>query len=325
VTETNGVALVTGATGFVGGHLVEALVGSGTSVRCLVRPQSDRRWLPASVDLAYGSIDNAASLTSAVDGVAVVYHLAAVTSAIRGFDYDGVNHGGVVRLLDALAARAPDARLVFSSSVAAGGPAHMGRPVTEADPPAPIGPYGVSKARAEQAIATSGLNTVIVRPPAVYGPRDRDVLTVFRMMVHGWALRTGPVGQQLAMIHVRDLVSGLLAAGRHREARGVYYVNGGNYSWEDITAAMGAAVGRRLRVVSLPPGALMAAGRVGRMWAGLSGKRPSITPERALDLVQPAWTCDDARARRELGYAPVVPIAEGMEETAAWYRAAGWL
>ncbi len=327
MTETHALALVTGATGFVGGHLVEALAAhsEGASVRCLVRPDSDRRWLSANVDLAYGSIEDGASLARAVEGVDVVYHLAAVTSAARAFDYDGVNYGGVVRLLDAIAAHAPRARLVFCSSLAAGGPARLGRPVVETDPPAPIGPYGLSKARAEQVVMAANLNAVIVRPPAVYGPRDRDVLTVFRMAAHGWALRTGPPGQQLAMIHVRDLVSGLMAAGRHREVGGVFYVNGGNHSWEALMAAIGAAVGRRPHVVSVPPAAVMVAGRLARLWSAWSGSRPSITPERALDLAQAAWTCDDSRARRELGYAPTVPIEDGIRDTAAWYRSVGWL
>src|SRR5579863_3902805 len=246
-----GFALVTGASGFVGGHLVEALVAGGYRVRCLVRPQSDRRWLDSlGVSYAAGTVEDAGALRRAVDGVDVVFHLAALTTTARASEYDRINYGGVVRLVDAMAAR--PVRLVFCSSLAAGGPARAGRPLTEADPPAPIGPYGESKLRGEQVVLSGGVPAVVVRPSAVYGPRDRDVLAAFRLAARGLAIRTGPRGQQLAMIHVHDLAQGLAAAGRTAGAAGIYYVNGGNYLWDDINAAMGAAVGRHPLVLPLP-------------------------------------------------------------------------
>jgi nucleoside-diphosphate-sugar epimerase len=323
-------ALVTGASGFVGGHLVDALRADGWAVRCLVRLGSDRRWLPPTgLDLVVGSTDDDASLRRAVEGMGVVFHLAAVTSAARAADYDRVNRAGVERLLEALSAAAPRARLVFCSSLAAAGPARAGRPLTEADPAAPIGPYGASKAEAERAVGRAvtgrGLSAAIVRPPAVYGPRDRDVLAAFRLAAHGLAIRTGPPAQRLAMVHVSDLVRGLCAAAATPTASGVYYVNGGNHEWEEIIQAMGAAVGRRPRVIGLPAPVVMAAGYAARPWARLTGVKPLLTPERARDLVQPAWTCDDARARRDLAYSPRIGLTEGMAATAAWYRARGWL
>jgi len=189
-----GFALVTGASGFVGGHLVEALVAGGYRVRCLVRPQSDRRWLDSlGVTYAAGTVEDVAALRRAVDGVDVVYHLAALTTTPREADYERVNYGGVLRLVEAMAAR--PVRLVFCSSLAAGGPARAGRPVTEADAPAPIGPYGESKLRAEQVVLSGGLPAVVVRPSAVYGPRERDILAAFRLAARGLAIRTGPRGR----------------------------------------------------------------------------------------------------------------------------------
>jgi len=317
--------LVTGATGFVGGHLVEQLVGRGDTVRCLVRPRSDRRWLPQSVELAPGSVDDAASLAQAVTGVQVVYHLAAVTSAVRASDYDQTNRGAVVRLLQAMRERSPSARLVFCSSMAAAGPAPAGRPLTEADPPAPVGPYGLSKRAAEEAIVASPIDAVIIRPPAVYGPRDRDVLAGFRLAARGFAIRTGPRGQMLAFIHVLDLARALAAAGARPAATGVLYVNGGNYPWEDVVAAIGNAVGKRPIILPLPELAVRGAGRAVRAWARVAHIKPLITPERAWDLRQQNWTCDDAAGRRVLGYAPTISLADGMRDTAAWYRAHGWM
>ncbi len=318
-------AVVTGATGFVGSHLVEALLARGDRVRCLTRPTSDRRWLPPQVTQIPGSLDDVDTLAKAVAGVDVVYHLAAVTSTAHPADYDHTNRGGVVRLLTALAARAPAARLVFCSSLAAGGPARAGRPLTETDPPSPVGPYGVSKARAEQEIATARIDAVIIRPPAVYGPRDRDVLAAFRLASRGLAVRTGPPAQQLALVHVADLVRALVSAGYTPRANGLYYVNGGNHSWEDIVSAMGDAVGRRPRVIPVPAPFVRGAGHAARIWARITGAKPLLTPERSWDLVQQSWTCDDARARGDLHYQPQVGLAEGMRVTAAWYREQGWL
>lgn len=317
--------LVTGATGFVGSHLVEALLSRGDRVRCLTRVHSDRRWLPPTATQVDGSLDDADALARAVAGVDLVYHLAAVTSTARPADYDRTNRGGAVRLLTALAARAPAARLVFCSSLAAGGPARAGRPLTEADPPSPVGPYGVSKARAEQDIAASRINAVIIRPPAVYGPRDRDVLAAFRLASRGIAVRTGPARQQLAMVHVTDLVRALVSAGHTPDASGLYYVNGGNYIWEDIVSAIGNAVGRRPVILPLPAPMVRASGYAARAWSRVTGAKPLLTPERSWDLVQPYWTCDDTRARGDLHYQPQVGLADGMRATAAWYREQGWL
>jgi dihydroflavonol-4-reductase len=318
-------ALVTGATGFVGSHLVEALVARGTRVRCLARARSDRRWLPPTTEVATGSLDDPSTLATAVAGVDVVYHLAALTSARQPADYDETNHRGVVRLLDVMAARAPRARLVFCSSLAAVGPARSGRPLTETDPPAPVGPYGVSKSRAEAAIAAANRDAVVVRPPAVFGPRDRDVLVAFRLVSRGMAIRTGPARQQLAFIHVRDVAQGLIRAGETPGAAGVYFINGGNHSWEELIAAIGRAVGRQPLIVPLPAPLVRAAGFVAGSWTRYVGGRPFLTRERAWDLLQPNWTCDDSRARSELAYRPSVSLDEGMQETAAWYRAQGWL
>jgi dihydroflavonol-4-reductase len=318
-------ALVTGATGFVGSHLVEALVARGTRVRCFARAASNRRWLPPNVEVATGSLDDPATLVPAVEGIDVVYHLAALTSARRPADYDDTNHRGVLRLLEVMAAHAPRARLVFCSSLAAAGPARSGRPLTEADAPAPVGPYGVSKSRAEAAIAGAKRDAVIVRPPAVYGPRDKDVLVGFRLAAHGMAIRTGPPRQQLAFIHVRDLAQGLVRAGETPRAAGVYFVNGGNHSWEELIAAIGCAVGRQPVIVPLPAAVVRTAGFIAGSFTRYIGGRPFLTRERAWDLLQPNWTCDDTRARTELAYRPNVTLEEGMRETAAWYRGQGWL
>jgi dihydroflavonol-4-reductase len=317
---------VTGASGFVGGHLTDALLADGWRVRCLVRRNSNTRWLPTDrVEIVYGEVGTPSTLPDAVRGVDTVFHLAAVTSARERSEYTRINAGGTQAVIEAVQAEAPGAMLVLCSSQSAAGPSREGRPITEADTPRPIGPYGESKLAAEQLVIASELRHIIIRPPAVYGPRDVDILFAFRLASAGIAVRVSSRGQKLSMVHVRDLAAGLVAAASADHARGVYYVSGGTHAWEDIVRGIGVGVGRRARVIVLPRPLVVAAAWGNRLVARAIHAKPLLTPERVLDMIQPDWSCDDSRARRELGYASAIPLEEGLAETAAWYRQAGWL
>jgi dihydroflavonol-4-reductase len=295
-------------------------------VRGLVRRESSTKWLPSDrVELVYGDIGTPSTLPDAVRGVDTVFHLAAITSARDRAEYARINTGGTQAVIDAMRAAAPRASLVFVSSQSAAGPSREGRPITETDTPRPIGPYGESKLAAEQLVIASDLRHVIVRPPATYGPRDVDILFAFRLASAGIAVRVSSRGQKLSMVHVRDLVAGIVDAANAEHARGVYYLSGGTYAWEEIVGGIGVAVGRRARVIVLPRPLVVAAAWGNRLVARAIHAKPLLTPERVLDMVQPDWSCDDSRARRELGYEPAIPLEEGLAETAAWYRQAGWL
>ncbi|MBA2565640.1 MAG: NAD-dependent epimerase/dehydratase family protein [Gemmatimonadetes bacterium] len=328
---TRGMALVTGASGFLGSHLVDALVQESWRVRCLVRPTSNLRWLPAArPELAYAALEDGSgqsdALAAALEGVTVVFHLAGLTSAQSTSAYEHVNVQGTRRLLAAVRERAAPALVVYCSSLAAAGPARAGRPLVESDPPLPIGPYGASKLAAEHLVAASGLDHVIVRPPAVYGPRDSDVLAVFRLAARGFAVRLAPADQRLSLVHVRDVAHGLMDAAEHGAGEGVFYVSDGRiHAWSDVIAAIGAAVGRAVRALPVPRPAATALAHASRLLARLTGSKPLLTPERVRDLGQRDWTCDDSRARRELGYRSAFELSAGMADTAAWYRANRWL
>ncbi len=322
-----GVAVVTGATGFVGSHLVDALVEEGWRVRCLARPSSSLRWLPRErIELARAGLDEPAPLREALADARVVFHLAGLTSAVSRAAYVRVNVEGTRALLTAMSERAPRALLVFCSSLAAAGPSPHGRPLTESDPPRPIGHYGRSKLVAEGFVQASGLDHVILRPPAIYGPRDPDILAVFRLAARGLALRTAPAEQRLSLVHVRDLAHGFLDAAELGAGKGVFYLSDGAiHSWAEVVEAIGTAVGRRPRAIPVPPPLAQAAAHAARLVARATGGKPLLTPERARDLAQAAWVCDDARARRELGYRTTFGLLAGMADTAGWYRDNGWL
>jgi dihydroflavonol-4-reductase len=327
VPERSRVALVTGATGFIGSHLVEALLAHNWRVRCLVRDTSVLKWIPTDdVTLINGDVTRAGeNLERAVRGVSVVFHLAGVTSATDDSAYTTVNVEGTRNIVNAMQKAAPDALLVFCSSLAAAGPATTKRPLNETDEPDPVSAYGRSKLTAERIVVESGLQHLIIRPPTVYGPRDRDILAVFRLVARGLALRVAGEGQRLSMVHAQDLARGFASAAES-DGRGLYYMTDGFvHTWESIIQHIGRALGKQPRVISVGPGVAEFLSRAERLRASLFGSKPLLTPDRVVELSQANWTCDDTRARLDIDYESLIALPEGVKSTADWYRAKGWL
>jgi nucleoside-diphosphate-sugar epimerase len=327
MTARRRVALVTGASGFIGGHLVEALVPRDWRVRCLVRKTSRLKWLPTDdVTLMNGEIEMPGEdLDRAVRSVSVVFHLAGLTSAADDAAYTAVNVDGTRNIVESMQRVAPDALLVFCSSLSAAGPATDNRPVNETDVPAPISAYGRSKLAAEEIVSASGLQYLIVRPPAVYGPRDVDILAAFKMAARGISLRVAPAGQRLSMVHAEDLARGFVCAAE-AEGRGLYYMTDGMiHTYESISEQISRAVGRKTRTIAVPRGIADLVSRADRFRGSLTGTKPLLTPDRALELSQDDWTCDDTRARLDIDYESSISLPDGMRKTAEWYRSVGWL
>jgi nucleoside-diphosphate-sugar epimerase len=322
----------------VGSHLVEALAGAGWEVRRLVRPASPPGGpeLPAAlarrVTAHAADYGDAAALARlpALDGVDAAFHVAGVTRRRTLAEFRRGNVAPTAALLDALAAqRRPPGRVVLVSSQAAAGPAPApDRPRTEADAPEPAGAYGHSKREAERVLAAhpGGLAWTVVRPGAVYGPRDVDFLPVFRAAARGVAVYPGPRDALLSLVYVGDLARALvLAATEPRAAGRAYFVAGEERAtWPAVYAAAAAAAGCRLRVAARAPAwALGAAGLAGDAYALVTGRHPLLGREK-VRLGRPRWwVCSAARARVELGWRAEVGLAEGARRALAWYRAHG--
>jgi dihydroflavonol-4-reductase len=321
-------ALVTGGTGFIGSHLVAELLAKGWNVRCLVRPSSNLRWLdglsiqPITADLA----DNdTGAIKTALDGVSTVFHFAGVTSAAADDRYSRVNTDGTRKIVNAMDEIAPGAHLIFCSSIAAAGPVKGKKTINETDNAQPLSLYGKSKLAAEGIVEESGLKYAIVRPPVVYGPRDKSVFSLFRFVSHGYAPHLTMKTQKLSIVHVSDLVRGVLQIVEY-DGRGIYYMTDGPpHTWEEFLNAIGDAVGRRPKFVAVSPGIADFVAKFESVRGKLMGGKPFITPDRLTELFQTDWTCSDARARLDLEYESRVPLAEGIKSTAEWYRSAGWL
>ena len=314
-----GRVLVTGATGFVGSHVAEALLQAGYEVRCGARDPNHPRWLadiPAEVVPL--DLEKMPDLSRALQGVDTVVHAAGITRARREEDYDRVNAAGTRRLADA-AQKAGVRRFVQISSLAARGPDGMNYPASA---------YGWSKKKAEANLRSfSGeMETIILRPTAVYGPRDTDLLPLFKMARRGWL--TVPSGPGLLQpVYVRDVAAAVLAAVRTTNpASGPLPIaEPVSYSWKQVVQTLETAVGREVRPVCIPAGAFVFGGRVAERSAKLAGRVPVFDRRRAEDLARHTWTCNVSETERALRWRAEVPLVEGTERTARWYKENGWM
>jgi nucleoside-diphosphate-sugar epimerase len=314
---------ITGATGFVGGHLIERLAGN--EVSCLARGASEEL-ARAGCRVVTGAISVPAALDALVSGADVVFHVAGAIAARSEAEFMAVNRDGTAAVARACA-RAGVKRLVYVSSVAVTGPSERGRPVDETAPPRPLTPYGRSKRAGEQAVRESGAAFTIVRPPIVYGPRDGQTLRLFRMAHRGLAPLVGDGAQELSLVHAFDLAEALVAAAASPAAAGGTYhaAHPEVVSQRALLEEIGRAVGRRPRLVPVPVRAVRAALVVAGAVARLTGRPTLLDPSKGPELVARAWTCAAEAIARDTGWRAQIPLARGLRETAGWYAAAGWL
>jgi nucleoside-diphosphate-sugar epimerase len=302
-----GLAAVTGATGFVGPHLIAALARRGWRVRLLMR-----RWTPlpslAGIDaeIVWGDLADEAALARLTRGVDAVVHAAGLIKARRAEEFLAVNRDGTARL----SAAAPRALFLLLSSLAAREPQ--------------LSAYAGSKRAAEDVVAGRPGPWCTVRAPAVYGPGDRETLAYFRMAKAGFALRPSVSNARLSLIHVGDLVEGLAAALDGPPAASVYEIDDGRadgYGHADMAAAASLGLGRTVRSVPVPEGLIGAV-------AGFNALRPTaqiLTPGKVRELFHPDWVAHDRRLAAALGWSARYDLTQGFRHTILWYRRHHWL
>lgn len=315
--------LVTGGTGFIGSHLVDAVRAAGEPFRSLVRPKRGRS-MPAG-DVVEGDLTTGAGLEGALRGVDTVIHLAGVTKALRAADYYAGNADATGTLARAVASR--PIRFVHVSSLAAIGPSDGATPVSEDDIPRPLTDYGKSKLEAERVVRAALPGAVIVRPPVVYGPRDTDVFQLLKSISKGLVVEIAGGERWFSAIYVEDLVRGLLVAARTGAAAGRSYflTHPKPASWSELAATASAVMQRRARTVRVPAGLAHGVGMCAEVWSRLTGTPGIVSRDKVREARCAAWVCDHRRAAAELGFEASTPLAEGLAKTLAWYKEAGWL
>ena len=323
--------LVTGGTGFVGSHLVDLLLEKGHSVRCLIRTTSDTKWLKGKpVELVYGDLFDDNALHDAVAGVDYIYHSAGITKAKTKEEYYRGNTIGTRYLLLATQKYNPQLkRFVHISSQAAVGPSESRAPIAEDRPANPLTTYGRSKWMAEEEcrLMMDKLPITIVRPPVVYGERDKDVFEFFNTYKKGLQPMVGFSEKLVSMIHVVDLARGIVMAGESDNTIGqTYFVTSSTqYGWNEVGEATRKAMGKGALRIRLPEFVVYVIAAFAEFFSLFSSKPALINFEKARDMVQDYWTCDPSKAKKDFGFEQGISLETGIRSTIEWYQKEGWL
>jgi nucleoside-diphosphate-sugar epimerase len=336
-----GQVLVTGATGFIGGHLVRRLVERGDRVRCLIRGDNRRYILsPSAVEVIPGDITDPQALDPALRGVDTVYHLAGATLPLRTELYQRINVDGTRHLAESCIRQVNPPVLVYVSSLAAAGPTREDKPLTEEMPPQPVSAYGRSKLAAERTLRTLAANLpiTVLRPPSVMGPGDVYVLKLFRLSRLGLALVPGRRTPRLSWIYVEDLVEAMILAAErgqrltadsspNREERGVYFVALDEFiSALDLAALAAAVLGKRIRwTLHFPDALCRVVACFNDLRSRVTGRAYWVNADKITEALAGSWICSTEKAKRELGFHCRTDLTHAFHRTAQWYRAQGWL
>ncbi|MCG8605217.1 NAD-dependent epimerase/dehydratase family protein, partial [bacterium] len=321
-----------GGRGFIGSFLVEDLLQRGLKVRCLLRRSSKGRgWLEGqNIQVCDGDITDASSLTEATTDVDHVFHLAGLTKARTKEEFYRANVEGTRNLLVAAGKNSSDLkRFVLVSSLAAAGPSNTRAPVRETDPVHPVSNYGTSKWMAEEAAhAFAGdLPISIVRPPAVFGPRDSDVLQMFKYIKRGWLPLLSGGQRYISMIYVQDLVSGLYLAATRDQAIGQTYFLAyeRGYSWDEFAETVADVLAVRVRRIIMPLLLVHVVSAFGSLYGKLTNRATLFNLDKFKEIKPTHWLCDTTKARKEIGFEPIVDLKTAVTETCEWYQKERWL
>ncbi|MCP1385861.1 NAD-dependent epimerase/dehydratase family protein [Runella salmonicolor] len=326
--------LITGASGFIGYHLIEAAQKEGLEVHAAVRRSSNvnhlRKFNPVFV---YPALSDKEALKKLLkDGnYSYIIHAAGATRAKNTQAYNLIN-ADYTRLLAeaALEADIPLKRFLFMSSLAALGPLSYAeeQPITENTLPLPITSYGKSKLLAEKMLEElTALPLTTIRPTAVYGPREKDLFILFKTLNQGLDAYIGKEPQRLSFVYVKDLAEVTVAALlKGQNERQVYNISDGfAYDRYALADAFKETSGKKPRRIHLPVGVLKLAANIMELGATFSSVAPVVNREKVKELTAPNWFCSIEAAKRDLQYQPHYNLNKGIAETWQWYKANDWI
>ncbi|MGB9663327.1 MAG: NAD-dependent epimerase/dehydratase family protein [Ignavibacteria bacterium] len=325
------ISLVTGASGFVGSHLVDKLLNLDHRVKVIARKESKLKWIDTTkVEVVYSNYEDLDSLKNAVKDVNYIFHVAGV---IKSKSKEGYYKGNVEvtkNLLKATEKVNPNfKRFLFVSSQAAAGPSPVGFAKTEEMECNPVTSYGKSKLMAENEVKKFEgiIPFTIVRPSSVYGPRDPEILMFFQTLKRGIQPMVGFQEKYVSLVHIYDLIDGiLLAAFSNKSINQIYFISSERgYGWEEIGNISSKILGKKVLKVKIPHFAVYSIAAISQFFSYFSKEATILNLEKAREMVQQSWVCSVEKAKRDLGYEQKISIEEGIRNTIQWYIENKWL
>ncbi len=324
-------ALVTGANGFIGSHLVDQLLTSGCTVHGLVRESSNLKWLDASrvhlhrVDLARPDF-----IIPSLEELDYIFHCAGLTKAKSRSGYFQVNATPCSNLYEQCQKRGGRIKsIIHLSSLAATGPSHQGNLVDETTPCRPVTFYGQSKLVGEEIALrySRSLPVTVIRPPVVYGPREENFFTFIKLIQKGWELQIGKGGKELSLIYVADLVQAMLIASdpSKHQARSYFVADGRVYLWEQVAKECARIMNVRLKTLKIPERVLNPVALFFELWTSFSSKPALFDRQRMVDIRQSSWSASPEKFFKAFDFEPQYELSRGLTETINWYQQEKWL
>ncbi len=322
--------LVTGGTGFIGSHIVERLLDNGHSVVVAKRPSSSLKWLPVDkIDLVDAPAENLESLKKILPDIDAVIHVAGITRANSRDDFFRVNASAVTELLGLCDNHAPKMkRFILISSLSAAGCSKNGCPIDETQRECPYTPYGESKRAGEIAALEyrDRFDIAILRPPAVYGPRETGVYAYFKLINRGFLPFIDSRKKKLSVIYVKDLAKAtvMLLEADYKSGNAYFITDGEQHTWEEFGNKIAQVLNKKPLRLTIPSFLAWPVAAIAEGMARISGK-PALLSFDRIRMFKAEWLCESALLECDIGFEPDYGIERGIEEAAEWYRSKGWL
>jgi len=327
----NATAVVTGATGFIGSHLVDFLIEHGCAVHVLIRETSDLKWLNTSELVKVHIADLTQNpLIPCLKEADYLFHCAGLTKAKTREDFFRGNVYSSELLYERCLEIGVNLKaIIHLSSLAAVGPSIQGEPVQEKTPCKPVTFYGESKLAGEKIALkyASSLPIIVIRPPVVYGPREKNFFIYLKVLSKGWNIKIGAVKRELSLIYVADIVRAMIKAAVCFPAKEkIYFVTDGeSHVWNDISDSAMRILDVRSRTLVIPEILLSFISRISEVLTWFSSKPTLFDRQRVIDICQTSWVASSDAFFESYAFRPKYNLAKGLEETVNWCKKNSWL